>query len=130
MLVQSPRWYLLQGRAEESFAALKAFREGSNYTEEQIVAEFDKLQLLLSEEQEKGNYSELFQGPNLRRTLITIGTNIFLQVTGQNFASTYGTIFIKSLGTVNPFTMQNIQASVGLVIGILAMWLTDSRGRR
>lgn len=33
---------------------------------------------------------EMFQGTNLKRTLIVVGVNIFLQLTGQNFTSVYG----------------------------------------
>ncbi|OBT71175.1 hypothetical protein VF21_10093 [Pseudogymnoascus sp. 05NY08] len=126
---ESPRWLLMHGRAEESFAALKKLREGS-FTEEETAAEFDALQLLLSEEHEKGKYKEIFQGPNLKRTLISIGINVFLQITGQVFAARYGTVYIKSLGTVNAFTMTIVNQVVCLLGVLFSMALTDKLGRR
>lgn len=66
---------------------------------------------------------------NLKRTLIVIGVNVFLQLTGQNFASVYGAIFIKSLGVVNPFTMASINTSLGIVVVLLTQGLTDWTGR-
>lgn len=39
---------------------------------------------------EKGRFVEIFKGTNLKRTLIVVGVNIFLQLTGQNFVSVYG----------------------------------------
>lgn len=65
----------------------------------------------------------------LKRTLIVIGTNIFLQLTGQNFSSVYGTIFIKSIGTVNPFAMNSINVSVNIVMVLITQMLTDRTGR-
>jgi hypothetical protein len=44
-----------------------------------------------------------------------LGANIFLQLTGQNFVSVYGVIFIKSIGVINPFTMTSINTAVSIV---------------
>jgi hypothetical protein len=52
---------------------------------------------------------------NLKRTLIVLGANIFLQLTGQNFVSVYGVIFIKSIGVINPFTMTSINTAMSIV---------------
>lgn len=67
---------------------------------------------------------------NLRRTLITIGVNIFLQLTGQNFSSVYGTIFIQSIGTINPFTMNTINIAVNIVTVLISQLMTDKVGRK
>jgi hypothetical protein len=66
---------------------------------------------------------------NLKRTLISIGVNIFLQLTGQNFSSVYGTIFIQSIGTVNPFTMNTINIAVNIVTVLFSQAITDKVGR-
>jgi len=58
-----------------------------------------------------------------------IGVNVFLQVTGQNFVSVYGSIFIKSLGVVNPFTMASINAAVSIVFVLITQAVTDKTGR-
>ncbi|KAH7385377.1 general substrate transporter [Phaeosphaeria sp. MPI-PUGE-AT-0046c] len=78
---------------------------------------------------EKGKFMELFQGTNLERTLIVIGVNVFLQLTGQNFSSVYGTIFIKSIGIVNPFTMNAITTACSITFVLLSQVLTDRTGR-
>ena len=78
----------------------------------------------------KGRFVEMFHGINLKRTLIAVGTNICLYITGQNFVSIYGTIFIKSLGTVNPFTMATVNVVVNIVVVLLTMLLNDRTGRK
>lgn len=125
---QSPRWYLINNRDEEALASLTKLRRG-RFTPEQIQKEFQDLKSTVNLVVEEGRFVELFQGSNLRRTLIVIGTNIMLQLTGQNFVSVYGTIFIKSLGTVNPFSMTSINSGINIVVVLLVMYLSDVTGR-
>lgn len=66
---------------------------------------------------------------NLKRTLIVIGVNIFLQLTGQNFSSVYSTIFVKSIGIVNPFTMSAVTTACSILFVLLSQALTDRTGR-
>ena len=66
---------------------------------------------------------------NRKRTWIVIGVNVFLQLTGQNFSSVYGTIFIKLIGTVNPFTMTSINIGVNIIFVLITQSLTDITGR-
>jgi MFS transporter, SP family, sugar:H+ symporter len=61
--------------------------------------------------------------------LIVIGVNVFLQLTGQNFSTLYGTTFIKSLGTVNPFTMTSVNTGVNIFTVLVTQALTDITGR-
>ena len=96
---------------------------------EQIQKEFQDLKSTVNLVVEKGRFVELFQGSNLRRTLIVIGTNVMLQLTGQNFVSVYGTIFIKSLATVNPFSMTSINSGINIVVVLVVMYLSDRTGR-
>ncbi|KAM0295982.1 hypothetical protein ACHAPM_010699 [Fusarium culmorum] len=46
------------------------------------------------------------------------------------FTSIYGALFVKSLGTVNPFTVTVVIAVVNSCTSLLAMVLTDKLGRR
>ncbi|RSM07177.1 hypothetical protein CDV31_008729 [Fusarium ambrosium] len=124
----SPRWLLTRDRQEEALKSLKLLRQGA-YTEEEINSEFEDMQRAINTTIKKGNFMDLFRGTNLKRTLITVGVNIFLQLTGQNFSSKYGTIFIQSLGTVNPFAMSCINSSVGIVTVLFTQLLTDKTGR-
>ncbi|KAM0327110.1 hypothetical protein ACHAQA_006238 [Verticillium albo-atrum] len=119
---------LLSRRYGHAIASLRLLRQG-RYTEQEILDEFNDIQSSLAVTVEKGSFKELFQGTNRKRTLITIGTNIFLQLTGQNFSSVYGTIFIQSLGTVNPFAMSCVSTSIGLVMVLVTQFLSDKTGR-
>lgn len=84
---------------------------------------------MLNETAEQGSFGELFRGPNLRRTVLSVAVNFFLHITGQNFVSVYGTIFIKSLNTVNPFTMTSINVAINIVMVFITMFLADKVGR-
>lgn len=125
---ESPRWLLAKGREEEAMHSLRLLREGS-FTDEEIEAEFREFRSTLDRTVEKGRFRELFQGSNLKRTLIVIGVNVFLQLTGQNFASVYGTVFIKSTGVIDPFSMSSINTSVAIVAVLLCQFMTDYTGR-
>tara|TARA_R110002060_G_scaffold16435_2_gene22855 strand:+ start:841 stop:1014 length:174 start_codon:yes stop_codon:yes gene_type:complete len=56
--------------------------------------------------------------------------NFFQQATGQAFASTYGTIFIKGLGTINPFNMSIVMSVINLTLVSTGLFLNDRIGRR
>lgn len=126
---ESPRWLLLQSREEDALESLIKYRKGK-FTEEEILAKFVSIKSSLKElDDSQGTYKELFQGNNLKRTLIVIGKNIFQQVTGQAFSSQYGTIYIKYLKTVDPFQMGIVPAVIGIVGVILILLLNDKFGR-
>lgn len=80
--------------------------------------------------QEKGSFKEVWQGINLKRSLIVIGANISTQIGGQAFSSKYGTVFLKDLGGVNPFAWQCINTGVYIVVVLITMYLIDNVGRR
>ena len=104
-------------------------REGV-LTEDEIDTQFQGLQMALEQEVEQGKFVELFQGKNLKRTAIVVVINFFQQATGQAFASSYGAIFIRGIGTVNPFTMTLINSFVNLGMVFLGLYLNDRVGRR
>ncbi|KAF6834617.1 sugar transporter [Colletotrichum musicola] len=126
---ESPRWLLLRDRVEEAREAHYALRAGT-MTPESIDLEFARIQKSLHDEPEQGRTKELFQGVNLKRTAIAIGMSFFQQATGQAFASQYGAVWVKSLGTLNPFdvTLGSSALTSGLIITCL--FLTDRVGRR
>ena len=119
----------MSNREDDAFTSLRALRRGA-FTEEEISAEFHKIKASLDQKVEKGQFTEMFQGTNRKRTFIAIGTNISLQLTGQNFVSIYGTIFIRSLKTINPFTMSCINSTISILVVSLTMILSDKWGRR
>ncbi|KAJ0367919.1 hypothetical protein COL26b_011089 [Colletotrichum chrysophilum] len=121
--------FSLMDRVEEAHASLKKLRVGT-ITDVEIDEQFAALQYALKQEVEQGKYWELFKGVNLKRTAVVMVMNFFQQATGQAFASTYGAIFIKDIGTVNPFTMTIVNAIVNLVMVFIGLYLTDRVGRR
>ncbi|KXH50373.1 sugar transporter [Colletotrichum simmondsii] len=126
---ESPRWLLLRDRVEEARKAHHLLREGT-MPEDEISHEFAKIQQSLLDEPEQGRTKELFQGVNRKRTAIAVGMSFFQQATGQAFASQYGAVWVKSLGTLNPFdvTLGSSALTTGLIITCL--FLTDRVGRR
>lgn len=113
---------------------------------EQIEAEFQRMHQALLDEPEQGKFKELFQGVNRKRTALIFGMGTFQQITGQvsesfvsttrlnnhdqAFASQYAAVFIKGLGTINPFAMSlgnSCIASFGIICTLLTV---DKIGRR
>lgn len=127
---ESPRWLLSQRKEQEALQSLRKLRQGK-FTEEEILEEYKEIEVSLKElETRNGSYKDLFKGADLTRTLIVIGVNVFQQITGQAFASQYGTLYIKSLGTVNAFQMAIVSAVVGIVTVVLILMLNDKFGRK
>lgn len=120
---------MTQDRIEEAKAAHYQLREGT-MSDEAINFEFDFLHEALLAEPEQGRTTELFHDTNLKRTAIVVGVNFFQQATGQTFASQYGTIFIKSLGTVPAFSMSTGNSAIGLFSLIVCLLVADRLGRR
>ena len=119
----------MNNRPDDAFTSLKALRQGA-FSDEEIREEFENIQNTINLSVEKGQLKEMLKGTNTKRTLIAIGTNIFLQLTGQNFVSVYGAIFIKSLGTINTFTMSCVNTSINILVVLITMIFSDKWGRR
>lgn len=90
----------------------------------------DQVALIRSVTDEKGTLKEMFQGTNLKRSLIVIGANISIQISGQGLVSKYGTIFIKDLSGPDPFQIYLINTSLQIVFVLLALYLFDRVGRK
>lgn len=126
---ESPRWLLRKGKDEAARQNLERLRKGA-YTDEEIDSEFRELKFSLEHGVEQGKFKDLFQGVNLKRTGIAIVTNILQQASGQAFTSQYGAIYVKSLGTLNPFAFNLMQAGFnGITLLCILLW-TDTVGRR
>ncbi|RSL73661.1 hypothetical protein CEP54_000031 [Fusarium duplospermum] len=126
---ESPRWLLRKDRVEEAWQNLRKLREGA-FTDEQIEAEFKELRTSLEQEVEQGRFIELLQGNNLKRTAIVIAVNFLMQASGQAFVSQYGAVYVKMLGTINPFGFNLITASINIVTLTCILLWTDVIGRR
>ena len=54
-------------------------------TPESVDDEIQLIMLSLEAEKEQGSFKDCFRGTNKRRTLLVMGTNTFMQLTGQPF---------------------------------------------
>jgi MFS transporter, SP family, sugar:H+ symporter len=126
---KSPRWLLLQDRPEDALNALRQVREGK-FSPEEIEAELAMILHAVRTETKQLPIINIFRGTNATRTMIVVGSNVFMQASGQIFAQVYGALFVKSLGTVNPFTISVVLAVVNLCTAVAAMIMIDKVGRR
>ncbi|VUC27305.1 unnamed protein product [Clonostachys rosea] len=128
LLPESPRWLLRQGNHDKAVEMIYYLRSADR--DFPAEAEIQRIQETINETPTKGKWSELFKGTNARRTwggLIAAGA---VQLTGQSFASNYGTIFLKSVGVIDPFTGTMIKRA-GLLIGcIFVIAFVEKIGRR
>ncbi|KAK9859455.1 Sugar/inositol transporter [Penicillium brevicompactum] len=126
---ESPRWLLMQGRENDARVNLHKLREGA-FTTDEIEQEFESIQNGLKNEPVQGRFKELFSSSNRKRTAIVLGLNFFQQATGQAFASQYGTLYVKSLHTINAFNYHVINGFIGLCVISVCLYLNDRVGRR
>jgi MFS transporter, SP family, sugar:H+ symporter len=115
------------------------------------MEEFATQQAMVRLTDEKGGFKELWQGTNLKRSLIVIGANVLYPLTGQGksenlnklfissidtnlimiaFGSKYGTVFLKEIGGTNPYLLQLINSVIFIVVVLCSMSLVDVIGRR
>ncbi|KAL7940728.1 general substrate transporter [Trichoderma barbatum] len=125
---ESPRWLLLQDREEEALRSLQTLR-GSDPSYN-ALEEIELLRLSLVEEHNKGRYSDLFRGTNRRRTLVAMGMNFFIQATGSPFTAAYGTLFVQSIGSFNPFNYSLMSSCINFFCCLVGISITDKIGRR
>jgi MFS family permease len=126
---ESPRWLLQRNRADEAKASLQKLRQGA-FTEEEINNEYRELEFALETGVEQGKFIELFQGKNLKRSLIVIAINFFQQATGQAFSSQYGGVYVRTLKIFNPILFTLMNSIIGSCVVIVTLLVSDTVGRR
>ena len=117
----------MKDRDEEALQALKTLRGEGNYLSAE--EELGLLRVSLNGESDQGTYADLFRGHNRRRTLVVCGVAFFFQATGQVFSGHYGTIFVQSLGTVNPWNITVSQSALNTVTSFLGILMLDRVGK-
>jgi MFS transporter, SP family, sugar:H+ symporter len=119
----------MKDRHANARESLQVYREGK-FTDEEIDNEIGMIVAGIRRESEKGSFLDIFRSQQIRRTMVVVGANFFMQATGQQFTSIYGALFVASLNTINPFIFTVITALVNLCTSVLANTLTDILGRR
>ena len=118
----------MKDRYEEALVNLKKFRGPGN--ELAAEAELELMRESLIEEMDQGTYADLFKGHNRRRTFVTMMVAFFFQATGQVFSGHYGAVFVKSLGHINPYTIQVSQSGINTFTSMCGILMIDRLGRR
>lgn len=90
----------------------------------------DQVGMIAQITNDKGTFKEMWQGTNLKRSLIIIGANISIQISGQGLFSKYGTIFLQDLHGPDAFQMFLINTALQIAVVLVAMYLFDRIGRK
>lgn len=131
LIDDSPTFYLTKSRDADAMRSLRSLRSG--YTPAEIEAEFAtlKAQAILREKEAKIPWSEIFRGPNRRRTLLALSVGNMQQLSGIAFATNYATIFLATVsGGVSPFLLTMVGAILALTGAVAGLSLVDLIGRR
>ncbi|MGN7201725.1 sugar porter family MFS transporter [Arthrobacter sp. SAFR-044] len=130
MLPESPRWYAIRGRLEDSRRVLNLSR-----SPEEAAAEFEEIALAARTAKEERGHAlrDLRNNPWMRRLLwIGIGLAAVQQATGINTVNYYApTILEKSGLGVSASLVATIGVGVtSVLMTILGIWLLGFVGRR
>ncbi|KIW52225.1 hypothetical protein PV05_07884 [Exophiala xenobiotica] len=130
LVPESPRWLALlsRDRVEDAKKSLFKLRKGADRAD--VDLEIEALRHARSVE-DKGNWSEVFNKDNRRRTWVAILVMFGQQITGQAFSSQYSVIFYQSQGFKSEAFLFNILANVSGLVCLIITWLiVDQVGRR
>ena len=126
---ESPRWYLLRDRQSEALESLIRLKP-KHTSNDEIREEFEVISEKVSRQLQKKSFRDLFTPHNRQRTFVVAAANFFQQATGQAFASQYGTLFVKQLKSINPFSVTLGTNAVDIGAICISALAIDKVGRR
>ncbi|KFY43193.1 hypothetical protein V494_02067 [Pseudogymnoascus sp. VKM F-4513 (FW-928)] len=142
-LPESPRFFVKRGKLEKAAKALASVRGqpiDSDYIQDElaeIIANHEYEMAVIPQTTYLQGWANCFHGSitngasNLRRSILGIVLQMMQQLTGINFIFYFGTVFFKSLGTIdNPFLISLVTTLVNVLSTPLAFWIVERFGRR
>lgn len=129
---ESPRWLTVQGRPEDAREALRRLRN-SNIDPAQLQAELNTIQKSTEEQvraSDQPAWIEMWQGTNLRRTLLSIAVVCFRSGNGSSWINIYTTYYFTVAGVTNAFGYSLMVSCIGLagvLISVLFIRYVDRR---
>ena len=126
-LPDTPRWSLMNGRREEALDLVRRMEQDVDPEEEVARIEEDLAY------EEKGSFSELFQGHFRLAATFVIGLGFLIQITGINAIVYYSPTIIQQVGVEDPFTAIVINGFIQLAGAAAvggAFLVVDRWGRR
>ncbi|KAJ5602258.1 sugar transporter [Penicillium lagena] len=131
LIVDSPRWLISKDRTEEAIEVLDRLRPKADVQAGLTRREVEAIREVIQSDMESGSWVQLFEGVNLRRTLIASSLLFLQQLCGQGFVSGYSPKFYDSVGLSSEAFNYNIgSATLGWGGCLLGMLLSDFIGRR
>ena len=130
---ETPRYLLLQGRDADAETALRRIRPstiGDALIAQELQEMRDARDVERLEAFGKAGIIDMWQGTNLRRTMLCIACGLFQTCTGSTFLINYSTYFFLSAGLDQPFQDSIIISCAGLLGVIISFFVVRIAGRR
>jgi len=126
-LPDTARWLLMNGQREEAVDLLRRVNPVMDSEREADLIEED-----LSYE-EKGSFSELFQGRFRKAGIFVVGLGFLVQITGINAIVYYSPTIIQQVGVTSPtgaIIATGFVQIAGVIAEVVAFLVVDRWGRR
>ncbi|GAA6030357.1 hypothetical protein JCM8097_009068 [Rhodosporidiobolus ruineniae] len=138
LLPESPRWLAAHSRPDEALAVLRSLRS-DRYPDDEILAEYNDIQIALRMEEEAGeaSWSELFKNPpgqqTIHRVWIGMAAQAMQEFSGSNAIIYYASYIFQNslnLGRVNSLLVSGGLQIFFCLASLVPWFLIDRAGRR
>ncbi len=130
-LPDTPRFYVTQGQDEKAMQAIRRLRGITDEAFLRAEVEDIKSAFLMEQEIHGGvHLSDMFRGPDLRRTLLSYGANIGGVSTGVTFMAGFSVYLFVQANVGSPFAWVMISLAIALTGNMAAFPAMRYFGRR
>jgi sugar porter (SP) family MFS transporter len=130
-LPDTPRFYVTQGQDDKAMNAIRRLRGIKDEAFLRAEVEDIKSAFLMEQEIHHGvHLSDMFRGPDLRRTLLSYGANIGGISTGVTFMAGFSVYLFVQARVGSPFAWVMISLAIALTGNLLAFPAMRYFGRR